>query len=854
MPLLSFFSCSLHQGNADYSRKMLLAFDLIAFILFTLAFIYYTNFYQPQWLTNEGVLLWKSSNTRPLIFLYIYIIFFVTTRLSLINLLGPKISLARIISIESQMYVNAHWLTKTLLFSVFCYISFVALFLPIFNAGFGPMAVIKGMDVHMMSNLAPLSQYLEWDKTLYLETPTQYAPGTMYLQGVMSDIFGLTIADAYRVQLLLNLITLVVFCVFIVGLTGPLFGSVIFLFVLSSFSVTNNFSFPGWGVFLRWMPLPVLGIILGRILTTDSKFSGQYLMLIALGMAWALTAMFSQESFGGGIISHSLVFILLLRFRTCTLQSYVGRYLLFIATFATTFSVLIGLFFGFDRLSDFYSLYTNFSGRVLAGASSVFFTDVTKLANNASGLIYVGIMFLGVPILAAAIHLISTVQRDLFYTRDIAIFAAIVASATALNLISYMRSDIPHVASASFMMLPLFVAYIVFYIRWFSERSTFTTMIAFIAAMLSVAALWESREGSLFNVHNGAKRYLSALSTPPDTDNLALWMRGQSEDYTHPDFSRFLISSSDELRKEAYRTVIGRYSSLPKEQDWVIARHAKTIARQAEIRLAMGDREVVYGGFSSLPSVLDPPAAGAHPLFGIFGNEASDFFLTGLRSATDIILPETNVWTEADLEKWRSDARSRDELCISTRVSDHVDWLIAPDKVADLAIERVTTAASFAGETTTFLCKCTPSDDNPDCHPIQDHTHDYLTRVESDFSSVQSALEKFHSDNGHYPVSSLQGASWDGFQASWEEGTMDWIQGLTPGYISELPVDPRGGVGGSTNYIYKSDGKAYKLVAQNPFPLSCQIADIEYPMLVDPKRSGPECTGVAIYSLGAERW
>jgi hypothetical protein len=43
-------------------------------------------------------------------------------------------------------------------------------------------------------------------------------------------------------------------------------------------------------------------------------------------------------------------------------------------------------------------------------------------------------------------------------------------------------------------------------------------------------------------------------------------------------------------------------------------------------------------------------------------------------------------------------------------------------------------------------------------------------------------------------------------------------------------------------------------LAQNPFPLSCQIAATDYPMLMDPKRSGSNCTGIAIYSKGAESW
>lgn len=846
MQLLSSFPCSPHSGDADSRRKVLLVFDLAAFIFFVLTFIYYNNFYQPQWLTNEGVLLWESSNTRPLIFLYIYIVFFVTTRLALINLIGPEISPAHIIPTGSKLYVNAHWPIKLLLFCAFSYISFTSVFLPYFNSGFGSTIIIGSLDSHLTALLAPLSQYLEHGKILYLETPTQYGPGILYLIGKLTDIFSLTLADAYRIQLLLNLITLVAFCGFIVILTGPLFGSIIFLSAFSAFSILYNFAWPGWGLLHRWMLIPIFSVILARILTTDSKPSRKHLKLVILGMAWSLFAIVSQEMFGGGIISYSLVFILLLRFRTCTLKSYIKSYLLFIATFATTFFVLIGCFFGFDRVLDFFSLYTEYSGRVFAGASSLFFTDTQKLANNTSGLIFVGIIFLGVPILAAAIHLISTAQANQFYMRDIAIFAAIIASATGLNLISYLRSDSSHIQSSAFMMVPMFAAYIIFYLRWAGERSTFTTMTTFIAALLTVAVLYGS--------HHQVKRYLIPLLTLPDTHNLTAWLQGQPKSHGVPSLSPFGITPNDSSRNEAYRFVIGRYSSLKNEQDWAVKHYAKGIARQAEIRLALGDREVVPTGFYALSSPF------GHLPYNTVDSDEGDFFLTGLRSATNIISPTTSVWTDIDLRAWQSASRDRDELCISTRVPNNIRWLARANKVPELRIKSITTASTFAGESTTFLCKCAPSNDDPGCQPVQHHSHEYLTQVTSDFFSIKNALDHYYSENGYYPASSKKGSAtqartgWDGLYSNLGESKSQWIQGLTPSYISELPRDQRDSVDGSTNYIYKSNGQDYKLLAQNPFPLSCQIAATDYPMLMDPKRSGSNCTGIAIYSKGAERW
>jgi hypothetical protein len=155
------------------------------------------------------------------------------------------------ISTESQMRVNIHWLLNTILFGAFSYIFFADVFLPLFNDGFGSEHVESALDYHIQFTLAPLSQHLVHGKILYLETPTQYAPGIDYLLGVLSKSFALTLADAYRVQLLLNLITVIVFCGFIIGLTGPLFGSVILLFALTPFGIIDNYGYPDWGFLYR---------------------------------------------------------------------------------------------------------------------------------------------------------------------------------------------------------------------------------------------------------------------------------------------------------------------------------------------------------------------------------------------------------------------------------------------------------------------------------------------------------------------------------------------------------------------------------------------------------------------------
>lgn len=70
--------------------------------------------------------------------------------------------------------------------------------------------------------------------------------------------------------------------------------------------------------------------------------------------------------------------------------------------------------------------------------------------------------------------------------------------------------------------------------------------------------------------------------------------------------------------------------------------------------------------------------------------------------------------------------------------------------------------------------------------------------------TVASALESYFEANGAYPVSS----GWDGVGSVWGEDTEQWIDGLTPVFMDELPITLTSGFG----YIYRSDGRDYKIL------------------------------------------
>jgi len=840
----------MNTTSSHLYHKSLLLFDVAALIVFSLAYVYYTTYYQPDLLTNKEILFWESSNTRPLVFLYIFIIFFVTTRLTLINALGPGLSIP-VNSTNSRTGATAHWALKTVLLGIFAYITFACVFLPYFNDGYGSTHVESGLDVHMTSQLAPLAQHILHGKPFYLETPIQYAPGTLYLQGMLADIFSLSLADAYRSQLLVNLISFVIFCGFIICLTGPLTGCAIIIFAFTPFSILNNFHSPGWGFLHRWLAIPVFSLVLSRIVTRDSSVALQYLLLAGMSIVWAVLALIGQENFSGGLICFSLVFFLLLRYRRDSLQSYATRYLFFVSTFAFTFCALVVLLFGIDQFRDFFGLYTDYSGRVFAGASSYFFTDLNKLAHHPPEQIVVGILFLGIAILVGAVHLVSTVQSHRFYLRDVGIFVAVTASAISLNLISYIRSDWIHIQSASFMMLPLFATYVLFYFLWIGERTTYTTMIAFFAVFLCIAALWGSEAQ--------ARQYLARLFTPPDITYITRWLSERPSDNTDlPGLSIFGIDPDDHERERAYRSVLGRYSSEPEEQSWAIRNYPEKIALLSEIQLALRGRQVIPKDLTDIPldseSKYDP----------YITRSGVDLFLTGLKSATATTSIMTTVWNKADYLKWRSDAREGDNQCIGVANSRNLGWLAEPNVLAEVGIEVITTEETFSGETASFICRCSQSASNPGCISVRTYLEQHLDQVSIDFSSLQAALEKYFSDNGHYPVSSEQGLVWDGLHSisgeltrSWiRVSPHEWISGIVPDYIAALPQDTRGGRNGGnggTDYIYRSNGKAFRLEVRDPLPVSCEIASTQYPAIYNPIPVDPGCR-ITVYSTGADHW
>lgn len=120
----------------------------------------------------------------------------------------------------------------------------------------------------------------------------------------------------------------------------------------------------------------------------------------------------------------------------------------------------------------------------------------------------------------------------------------------------------------------------------------------------------------------------------------------------------------------------------------------------------------------------------------------------------------------------------------------------------------------------------------------------------ADLSAIKTALEAYRAENGAYPASEGGGTEWNG--RLWAGADGAWIPGLAPKYIAALPTDPRDAVTPYMQYVYRSDGQNYKLLAL--FPEDCSTTVGERRELADPVRNARRCSAYGYWTPGAANW
>ena len=123
-------------------------------------------------------------------------------------------------------------------------------------------------------------------------------------------------------------------------------------------------------------------------------------------------------------------------------------------------------------------------------------------------------------------------------------------------------------------------------------------------------------------------------------------------------------------------------------------------------------------------------------------------------------------------------------------------------------------------------------------------------RRRGDLRQLATSLELNYNDNSNYP--STAGAWWgncSSYGSHGLTGANGYIPNLAPGYLAQLPIDPKyNGPGGC--YLYQSNGVNYKLLVHGTTESLCPVPSAD--SMYDPARPG-QCT-FAIYTPGAVGW
>ena len=128
----------------------------------------------------------------------------------------------------------------------------------------------------------------------------------------------------------------------------------------------------------------------------------------------------------------------------------------------------------------------------------------------------------------------------------------------------------------------------------------------------------------------------------------------------------------------------------------------------------------------------------------------------------------------------------------------------------------------------------------------------------AELKELQLAIELYKAQNGRYPEAGCgRGTNWTGHAPDYGSCT-EYIAGLAPEYVSELPIDSNT-TASHDGYLYRtnSSGSSYKLLAHDTVEIKkvTSFADefSRWPYASCGYSEAPP-TAYAVYSAGAECW
>ncbi len=490
----------------------------------------------------------------------------------------------------------------------------------------------RSYDIHSHVHLSALQQ-IKLGATPYLEAQTQYGPGNQLLLSALTDLVHFSNHGFFAANILLNIVCAVVFFVVVQQFLG--FGWAFAALIGWTLwpSPSEAVGLVGWGVFTRWLVIPILSLWLAWLLLGAQLARRGWLAPVLAGALWGVGGFLSQESLTGGFLVFAFSLALFGPASGMTLKASARFAALFVVTGSVLFVALVSAFVGPSHFLDVIALANAKSSLVMAGLSNSIWSDnlgleiVLKVVHGrlesgfvASGvfreMLYtyglVGLLLLVLGILAAFLGRGWRTADDatrLFVRK----FAGVVVGAFVLHLFTLLRSDASHLYGPSFL-LPLFLLMLpVFVWRCLAPGWARSILLALSLALVAEAVIvgrvelekrvvglgkvWRDSVATLDLVrelrsHRGEVSDLAALYSPIP--------RYQTAFRNHPDFAE-----------------AGEFFGL--------------------LRDRLQGRRVEFGSYRFDDLV-------AHP--------DSFYFLGGLRSLSGITSPKNSIWLRSEQDAW----------------------------------------------------------------------------------------------------------------------------------------------------------------------------------------------------------
>lgn len=650
----------------NYLRK----FDLF-FLLFSIIFYYlFCLEIKPDLIYNKNLLNWPSANNRPIIFIYIISHLYIFLRLFFEKKINSDfIPTLENSSLNQEKIFTIRKVFFSIILSVFC---FYAILYQFYNDGLGSHHVAKSLNDHLTVNLAPIVK-MNQGYSFYLESKTGLiGPFQQMMFFLLDQKFG-NLSDIFRSQLIINYIAIVFLIFSTVLCFGIKIGLIIFLSIFfTKTGILPNFNYPGWGIFLRWFPLIIMTAFLSKILLMNNEKNIKTFIYF-LSIFWAISALFSKENFSLPVVSFGLVFI----FINVSLKKnfFFFKYFAFlIGFFIFNLSLIIILVFGFENYFSFFEIYMEFTSRYFWGQNSLYLTDRLPLFQNQFHLHIVGKTYLSVlfQIILGVLILSGKLKKKIphnFYLSTV----VILSSSIALNLLSFLRSDLTHIRSTGMLNLTVIVFFMIFYI-FYSNKKAVNNFIFSIALLIFITdvhfSLSHSKKlfKSLISYENNGtnkeifvsrEKFYRSLNLLSKNQKIGLEKVNENKSNFDESISNSWERLSQEIEKKNTTEVkiLKKISSDINEMKYFFNRYNAEFIQLVDFKKTLKDNPLVVNNFY-------------FPEFRI----ETLIYLLDLKTVGNFTSPMTNIWNESDLRMYKNSLRGYKNYCFFIAGKDMGDY------------------------------------------------------------------------------------------------------------------------------------------------------------------------------------